>query len=190
MKANINTDYITSLPEISTDRLLLKPVTVELRHYVFKTLSDSKVRHHMKMPVLNESGKQERWWKKFEEWRTEGKAMQWCAFHKDSSEYVGLFTIKEIDIKNSRGELGYSIMKDLWGQGYGKEGALALVKFAFEEVDFHTLFAMILPYNIPSQKIVKGLGFEQEAHLRQIHYYQDEYYDVLQFSLINPAHPK
>lgn len=188
MQVNINTPVIAAPPELITERLVLKPIADELREYVFKTLSDPEVRHTMKMPVLNEKGRQERWWNKFKEWRAEGKAVQWCAFSKANGQYVGLFTIKEIDPKNSRGELGYSIVKDLWGMGYGTEGSRELLKFAFDQVGFHTIFAMILPYNEPSQRIVKGLGFTQEAHLKEIHYYQDAYYDVLQFSIINPAH--
>ncbi len=188
MKDNINTAIIAAPPVLYTERLELKPVANELREFVFKTLCDPEVRHTMKMPVLNEPGKQERWWNKFQEWRREGKAVQWCAFSKEDGQYVGLFTIKEIDPKNSRGELGYSIVKDLWGKGYGTEGSREVLKFGFEQVDFHSIFAMILPYNEPSQRIVKRLGFEQEARLKQIHYYEDAYYDVLQFSMTNPSH--
>ncbi len=188
MNVNINPEPISAPPVLYTDRLILKPVVTELREFVFKTLCDPEVRHTMKMPVLNEPGKQDRWWKKFEEWRKEGRAVQWCAFNKENEQYVGLFTIKEIDQKNSRGELGYSIMRHLWRSGYGIEGSKVVVDFAFRQVGFHTMFAMILPYNEPSQRIVKRLGFEQEAHLRQIHYYQNSYYDVLQFSMINPSH--
>ncbi len=188
MIINVNPEAISFPPELSTERLILKPVVEELRDFVFKTLCDPEVRHTMKMPVLNEPDIQNRWWLKFEEWRSKGEAVQWCAFSKVDGRYVGLFTIKEIDQKNSRGELGYSIMKDLWGMGYGTEGSREVLKFGFQHVDFHSIFAMILPYNTPSQRIVKRLGFEQEAHFKQIHFYQNVFYDVLQFSIINPSH--
>jgi ribosomal-protein-alanine N-acetyltransferase len=188
MIENLNTALVKSPPVLATSRLILKPVIDTLRPFVFNTLSDAEVRAVMKMPVLDEEGKQNRWWSKFENWRVAGRAMQWCAFDAKTDGYIGLFTIKEINAKNSRGELGYSIVKEKWGKGYGGEGAAAVVEFAFLEVGFHTLFAMILPYNVPSQSLVKRLGFRQEAHFKQMHYYDGEFYDVLQFSAVNLAH--
>lgn len=139
----------------------------------------------MKAPVLNTPQKQEEWWSRFAAWRREGRAVQWCAFLKESGKYVGLFTIKEIDMAHYRGELGYSVLKEEWGKGIGGEGARHVVDYAFRQIGIHRLFAMIMPYNIPSQRIVKSLGFEQEAHFKDMHFYQGKFYDMLQFSLIN-----
>lgn len=184
----ININAIKDPPVLETERLILKPVSEDLRDCVFQGLSDREVRVRMKMPVLNTAELQEDWWQRFAQWRAVGKAVQWCAFLKDSGKYVSLLTLKEIDHKNLRGELGYSVMKENWRQGIGAEGAARLVNYAFEAIGLHSLFAQIMPYNEASQRIVKRLGFVKEAHFRHVHYHEGEFYDLLQFAKFNPHH--
>lgn len=188
MDYKLNPQAITSPAELETDRLILKPISESLREFVFRGLSDPEIRHNMKMPVVNTPEIQEDWWQRFMNWRARGEAAQWCAFFKDNQEYAGLFTLKEIDQHHFRGEIGYSVMQSFWGNGVGTEGARRLMEYAFEEIGLHTLFAVILTANIRSQGIVKRLGFTLEANLRDIHFYRGEFYDLLQFSKINPSH--
>lgn len=188
MNLNLNPSAITSPPNLESERLLFKPVSNEFRHLIFRYLSDRQVRTNMKMPVLDTPETQEEWWVRFQEYRNKGEAAQWCAFFKESGEYAGLFTIKEINQRHFRGEIGYSVMQPFWGNGIGAEGAKRLMDYAYDEIGLHTLFAMILPYNTASQRIVKRLGFEQEGLFPEMHLYKGAFYDVLQFSKINPAH--
>lgn len=185
-----NVTAITDPLELQTERLSIKPVTEEFRKFVFLGLGDYEVRHNMHMPTLDTKEKQDAWWERFADWRSSAKAIQWCMFDRSTDEYIGLMTIKEIDLLHSRGELGYSIMKNHWRKGFGKEGAFAAVNYGFDEVNLHTIIAQIAPDNIGSQKIVKGLGMEQEGHFKGAHLYEGVFYDTLQFSAINSNHVK
>ncbi len=182
-----NARAVTHPPLLETERLVLKPVTDTLRPFVFQGLSDTEVRARMKLPVLDTRAKQDAWWQRFEAWHKQGKAVQWCAFSKKTGQYLALLTIKEIDQDNYRGEIGYSVMKEAWGQGFGKEGAAQLVQYAFAEIGLHSLFAVILPYNIPSQRIVKGLGFSQEGHFKEEYFFEGKFHDTLRFGMLNPS---
>ncbi len=190
MNFQTNLSAIHLPKEITTERLVLKPVSDELRDYVFQGLSDHEVRYNMQLPTLNTKEKQDEWWQKFSAWRSAGKAVQWCVFDKESTDYIGLLTIKEIETAVCRGEIGYSILKKHWRKGYGKEAAARVLQYAFEDINLHTVFAMISPQNEGSQRIVKGMGMMQEAHFRDIHFFENEFYDLLQFYIINPSHLK
>ncbi len=184
----MNKKSIAHPTEIQTERLILKPVEPTFKPHIFAYLSDHEVRNQMKMPTHDTVEKQEKWWNTFLEWRTNFQAVQWCAFSKDDNRFIGLFTIKELDLNNRRGELGYSLTKTEYGKGFATEGASSLVAYAFKEIDLHTLFAQILPYNKASQGIIKKLNFREEARFVQSHFFEGTYYDVLQFTLLNPAH--
>ena len=188
MSFEINQSAIQQPKVIMSNRLVLKPVSDEYRDYIFQYLSDHEVRHNMQLPTLDTIEKQDEWWQKFLEWRNTGKAVQWCAFDKNTDDYIGLLTIKEIVTAVYRGEIGYSILKEHWRKGYGKEAAARVLQYAFEDVNLHTVFAMISPQNEGSQRIVKGMGMLQEAHFKDIHFFENEFYDLLQFSIINPLH--
>jgi ribosomal-protein-alanine N-acetyltransferase len=174
-------------PTLETARLRLTPITEADRAHIFKYLSDGEIRQRMKMETHKTAVQQDLWWEKFKTARQKHEVVQWCAFLKDSNTYVGLITLKEISTANSRAELGYSIAKTQWGKGFGKEAAAIAVEYAFKALELHSLFAIILPYNLPSQRIVKHLGFEQEGLFREEHFYEGQYYDTLYFSLLNPA---
>lgn len=184
----INAAAIFSAPVLETERLILKPIKEEHQQMVFEYLGDHEVRHGMKMPAHDTPEKQNAWWGKFKKWREEGLALQWVAFLKDSGKYVSLLTIKEIEHSNLRGEVGYSVLKELWGQGIGSEGVAEIVRYGFENVNLHTMRAMILPSNKASQAIVKKMGFEKEAHFKECHKFEGKFYDLLQFNKINPKH--
>lgn len=185
MTPTLDISKLQALPILQTDRLVLKPVQDEYRSFIMQGLSNAEVRHRMKLPALNTDELREEWWKKFEEGRIERKILQWCSFLNDSAEYIGLITIKEIEEKNRRGEIGYSVLPQYWRNGYALEATKKVVNWAFNEANFHSLIAQILPENKASQNIVKKLGFEQEAHFRECHFYEGAYYDLLQFSKIN-----
>jgi len=176
--------------EIYSERLVLRPVNDSLRSFVFEGLSDHEVRYNMQMPTLDSPIIQNDWWRRFSEWRSTGKAVQWCAFCSETDEYIGLATIKEIEARHRRGEIGYSLLKKHWRKGYGREMAARVLQYAFEEIDLHTVFAIVSPLNEGSQKIVKSLGLVQEGCFRDSHFFEGKYYDLLQFSVINPRHKK
>ena len=184
----LNSSSILQPAILKSERLVLKPVSENLQEYVFKGLSDHYVRHNMQLPTLDTKEKQDDWWIKFAEWRKTGKAVQWCVFNSKTDDYIGLLTIKEIEISACRGEIGYSILKEHWRKGYGKEAAKRVLKYAFEDINLHSVFAMISPKNEGSQRIVKGLGFVQEAHFKDIRFFEGEFFDLLQFCKLNPRH--
>jgi len=184
----LSSETIAHPPILYKKRMKLVPVNTRHRPLVMQYLSDRAVRDDMKLVTLDTFEKQEEWWQRFKDWRKKLKALQWCGFDREKNDYICLLTLKEIDLSNRRAEIGYSVMKQFWGRGYGTEGASAMVKYAFEELDFHTLFALILTSNLGSQRIIESLEFMLEGELKESHYFRGAYYDVLQYGRRNPHH--
>lgn len=175
-----------SPPELETPRLVLRPVVKEHLSFIGEYLGDAEIRHNMKMPVLNTPEKLNHWWDKFDKWRQLGKVVQWSAFLKDSGEYVALITIKEIDRSKQVGELGYSVIRRFWREGFAYEAASKVLDYAFEHLKLERLVAQILPENAASQAVVAKLGFKRDSGIGEILYYQDQPFYLLQFSLEKP----
>jgi ribosomal-protein-alanine N-acetyltransferase len=173
---------------LESERMRFEPIRLKHLDDVAIFLSDDEVRTNMKMPTLDTPEKLATWFDRFEEGRNAGTVLQWAAYFKDSERYACLLTLKEIDWANQRGELGYSVNPEFWAKGVGTEAAALGVDYAFNHLDLHTLIAQILPDNEASQSIVRRLGFRQEAHFRDAVSYEGDYFDLLQFSSINPNH--
>lgn len=58
-------------------------------------------------------------------------------------------------------ELGYEIGESFRRQGIGKEAALALMKWAYEEHDQRCFVLSVAPDNIPSLKMARSMGFRE-----------------------------
>lgn len=85
-------------------------------------------------------------------------------FKRADGGYIGGVIIKTIVRKNFQwAELGYWLLNQHWGDGYGSEMVKAAVDIAFYELGFHRLEAHINLDNITSQKTAERAGMELEC---------------------------
>ena len=59
-------------------------------------------------------------------------------------------------------EIGWRFAKEYWRQGFPHEAALAVLRFAVEEVGVRRLISVIHPENLASRKLAERLGFVVE----------------------------
>ncbi len=88
--------------------------------------------------------------------------------------------------KNSRGELGYWLGRDFWGNGFCSEAATAVLDFAFTNLGLHKVTSECLARNPASARVLEKVGFDQEGLLKQ-HFRKTEletFSDVQVFGLL------
>lgn len=69
---------------------------------------------------------------------------------------------------SGRSELGYTIRRELWGQGLATEIGAALVTWHLTNAVQYPLYAHVAVANLASRRVVEKIGFEfvgQEDHL-------------------------
>jgi RimJ/RimL family protein N-acetyltransferase len=62
-------------------------------------------------------------------------------------------------------EVGYTIGRPYWGNGYATEAAGAARDFALDELGAHRLIALIIYGNDASENVARKLGFEHERDI-------------------------
>jgi RimJ/RimL family protein N-acetyltransferase len=60
-------------------------------------------------------------------------------------------------------ELGWTLARESWGQGYASEGARRALRYAFEDLDRDHVISLINPDNKPSIKVAERLGEKLEG---------------------------
>jgi RimJ/RimL family protein N-acetyltransferase len=63
-------------------------------------------------------------------------------------------------------EVGYTLGRDYWGQGYATEAAGAVRDFALGELGAERLIALIIHGNTASENVARKLGLEYERDIR------------------------
>jgi ribosomal-protein-alanine N-acetyltransferase len=83
-------------------------------------------------------------------------------FETTSNDFIGLGLLKIDENDLSKAELGYLLLPEFWGKGYGSEIANLLLNKAEESKVLHQITAIIDPKNIASKKILLNNGFLSE----------------------------
>ena len=82
-------------------------------------------------------------------------------------------------------EIGYSVKKSLWGQGYAGEAVRAVIDAAFETCsDLQRIQANIHPRNEASIRVAKKAGMCYEATLRSYSYVDGEPVDEVIYAIL------
>lgn len=98
----------------------------------------------------------------------------------DDGQAVGLATLVNIDWKNRRAKHGIKIAKlEDRNKGYGKDTVMAIMRYAFDELQLNRLDTTWLEYNITSRTMYKKCGWKEEGKLREAIYKNGSYKDLL-----------
>jgi ribosomal-protein-alanine N-acetyltransferase len=89
-----------------------------------------------------------------------------------------------IDEQHQHAELGYWLGVPYWGQGYATEAAGEMLRYGFEDLKLHRIFASHFKHNPASGRILVKLGMRHEGcqreHLRKWDQFVDsELYGIL-----------
>jgi RimJ/RimL family protein N-acetyltransferase len=55
-------------------------------------------------------------------------------------------------------EIGWALVRDVWGKGYATEGAATATDWAFDNLGWTEVIHSIDPANVPSQQVARRLG--------------------------------
>lgn len=98
---------------------------------------------------------------------------------------VGVLSLIEIDEINRRCEIDIIIDEKYQGKGYGKEGFVLGIKYAFDILNLFKVYLMVDPANIAGLKIYEYAGFKREAILKKEFFVNGEYRDVHRMCLFD-----
>lgn len=93
----------------------------------------------------------------------------WAIREKDTGKIIGSIGMepdRRREGVNSR-EMGYSLAREAWGNGYMTEAAKAVMDYAFEEFGLTVMGICTSPENKRSQRVIEKCGFQYEGRQRR-----------------------
>jgi RimJ/RimL family protein N-acetyltransferase len=89
---------------------------------------------------------------------------RWAVEAKDSGAFVGQCGYYPPEEgKESEIEIGYHYLPASWGNGYGTEAAVAVLAYGFGALGFDRVFAVVVPENVGSWRVVEKAGMRFEG---------------------------
>ena len=145
------------VPQIETERLILRTYTVDDLKTVYVLITDPDVTRFFpedysvkKEDVLASLPR------RMEKWRKFGFG-QLGVFDKVNGNLIGYCGLQYLD-NTSEVEIYYGFFKDSWGKGIATEAAKAMLRFGFEEVKLEKIVGVTNPENFASQRVLQRLG--------------------------------
>jgi RimJ/RimL family protein N-acetyltransferase len=104
-----------------------------------------------------------------------------------TQQVIGSCGIRMAMAHAQKAELGYELHPDYWGQGYATEAARSLLAFGFETLHLQHVWAQCIAENTASIRVLERLGMRQERRLRHHAWMQNQWWDMLVYSLDRAA---
>ena len=124
----------------------------------------------------------EAWVQRFNETDSD---LLWLIVDKHSNISFGHVGLYKIDHRIRSAEFAILIGdRDKCGRGLGKKVSLAIIKFAFLQLNLNRLSLTVLDTNERAVRLYESLGFVKEGVLRQSQYKDGKYLDLFCYSLL------
>lgn len=142
---------------IETERLIIRPISIDDAGDVFEWASDPAVNKYMPYPLHKNRCQAQEWISSLQD------KNEFVFVLKDSGEIIGggSMSYKE---EYQAYELGYNLKRKHWGMGYATEASKAMIQWAYEKLGAHDFFARHANANHASGNVIIKCGFQFEKY--------------------------
>jgi RimJ/RimL family protein N-acetyltransferase len=101
---------------------------------------------------------------------------------EDDVRRIGAVHVEDAEWR--RPELGYWLVPEVHGRGYGKEAVSLVIDYVFRVYDHPAVGAVAYDFNEASRGLLESLGFVEEGRVRNDRFIDGEYVDTVQYGLL------
>lgn len=164
---------------LETDRLMLRPITLDDAEDLFEYASDPENTKHT-FPTHKSIEETE--------WVISNLFMSsplgnFAIELKENGKMIGTCDLRVNESEKSA-ELAYAINKKYWGNGYAPEAAKKLLELAFQDLKIERLWAKFSSKNPASGRVMEKIGMEKEGILRHTKNLCGDFVDQVIYSRI------
>jgi len=99
-------------------------------------------------------------------------------------EMIGCVRVSIRSPDHRQGDIGYLLRRDVWGRGLMTEVAEAIVRFGFDSLGLHRIWATCGTENLASARVLEKLGMRREGHLRHERLIREKWRDTFVYAIV------
>ncbi|HML06235.1 MAG TPA: GNAT family protein [Methanobacterium sp.] len=171
-------------PEIYTERLYLRKISINDAETLFRFWSDPEVTKNLNVATFKNIEQAFSLIRLLNSLYSSKEGIRWVITIRKTNEIIGTCGYNSWIKKSSRGEIGYELGKKYWGNGYGTEAIAEIINYGFKKMNLNRIEAFTVPEATSSINLLKKLGFKKEGLLREYGYWNRKYHDENIYSLL------
>ena len=172
------------MPELETERLILRPMRVSDAPDMFDYAKRPEVTRYLLWNPHRDLTYTKRYLEYLAGRYRLGMHYEWALIHKETGHMIGTCGFANIDCTHNSGELGYVLHPDHHGKGLAPEAARRVMKFGFSVLGLHRIEARYMVENLASRSVMEKLGMRDEGVRREAMLVKGEYRDIGTYAIL------
>jgi len=107
----------------------------------------------------------------------------WTIWLKETNQFIGELGLG-LSPEKDRGEIHYSLIPDVWGNGYAAEAVKQIIDFGFETLGLNKIEANTATENHRSIKVLERAGMTKESIQKMTLLIDDDWKDNYMFAIL------
>ena len=183
---------LNPLPTLTTARLVLREVRMSDAPEFFAMRSDPEVMRFVRRPLALTIDDAKAFITRVHDGQRANTCAQWAMTLKGNDPgsgagtCIGVIGPWRIDPENHRGEMGYMLASEHWGQGLMSEAIATVADHAFGVLGLHSLEAWTESRNTASMRALEKNGFTREAYFKENIFWDGAFSDSVVFGRLAP----
>ena len=170
-------------PELKTERLLLRKITLDDAAEIFFLRSDEDVMMYIDRERAKSIKDAEEFIKSITKDVDANNAIMWAiGLNETPRKLIGSICLWQFQKEHYRAETGYVLSPEFWRKGIMKEALLKVMDFGFQTMKLHSIEAHISPDNAASAALLESTGFKKEAYFKENFYFRGKFLDTAVYS--------
>jgi ribosomal-protein-alanine N-acetyltransferase len=169
---------------LETERLLLRRVVVTDVPEIKALRGNPETMKFIPRPLVTTDEQALEHFKMIDEKIENNTGINWAITVKGNPKLIGIIGHYRIQPENHRCEIGYMILPEYNGQGITTEAIKAVLEYGFEDLNMHSIEAVIDPDNVASERVLQKNGFVKEAHILENELWDGKFWDTVIYSIL------
>lgn len=175
-------------PILESERLIFRKVTQDDAPEILELRGDPVLMRYIPRPLAKNLEEARAYISMLEDNLSEGQHVNWGIVPKWHGKLVGTAGLFRIQPHNFRCEIGYMLLGDFHGMGLATEAVDTLLTYAFQNLGFHSVEAVIDPENTASEQVLVKSGFVREGFIKENCYWDGKFLDSAVYSILKRNH--
>ncbi|MBV8048505.1 MAG: GNAT family N-acetyltransferase [Paludibacterium sp.] len=183
---------MTPIPTLDSARLRFDPLCESDLDTIFHLYSNPDVVRLFGQDRMTETAHAQYWLDIQGQMRQLDLGATWVLRLKESGQAVGTFSFDGINRQWHNVGISYALHPDYWRRGLMTETLQTMVAFAWCGAlagPMHRIQALVYMENTASVALLRKVGFVREGARLGLVFWQQRYWDLESFCLLNPSDP-
>lgn len=177
-------DIFCELPNLETDRLVMRKLSLDDAADIFEYTSDIEFARYLSWGPATSIDDSIAFLSDTMFRYQLGDVAGWGLVNKRDDRVIGTCGFTNWDPDSKKAEIGYTLAREHWGQGYITEAVNKAIGYGFNAMELNRIEGMCDAQNLGSAKVMEKAGMSFEGLLRHYGYWKHEYHDIKLYSIL------